>query len=374
MDILGKLSGGLTREQVIINRIHNALKDNIEPGGEIKSENNTVDIDDAKFIQLHLKNKCNKYHMYFGEYTTEMFHKLCPFMWYKSYDKNSTVFAIGDPSKWFYYILDGTVHTLESDSSGNQKIANLYNENQLFGLKKSDETESIIERNREAVTETTTHILMFDVEEYEKIRKQRVLSAAETKIEFLKQYVPGLRSIRDSIIHDLEVLFQKEKVTKGYRLIEQGVINDNLLFIQTGECRILYNYNTNKKLKSKFDSLDISMPGLINIGKLGAGDWCGESSAITKTPWKYSVQVLSEEAEIYRISWNTFYNSFGKDNGAPIQRMRAKSVMNINWTNMIIKKLVSKTIESIMSDWEFVDKAHDKNSIRSIANESPFIK
>lgn len=76
MDILGKLSGGLTREQVIINRIRNALKHNIEPGGEIKSEDNPVDIDDAKFIQLHLKSKCNKYHMYFGEYNAEMFHKL----------------------------------------------------------------------------------------------------------------------------------------------------------------------------------------------------------------------------------------------------------------------------------------------------------
>lgn len=193
-------------------------------------------------------------------------------MWYKSYDKNSTIFAVGDPSKWFFYILDGTVHTLESDSLGNQKIANLYNENQLFGLKKFNENEPIQERNREAVTEIPTHILMFDIEEYERIRKQRVLSAAETKIEFLKQYIPGLRSIRDNIIHDLETLFQKEKLTKGYRLIEQGVINDNLLFIQSGECRILYNYNTNKRLKAKFDSLNTSMPGLINIGKLRSGD------------------------------------------------------------------------------------------------------
>jgi CRP-like cAMP-binding protein len=193
-------------------------------------------------------------------------------MWFRTYQKNSTIFTVGDPSKWFYFILDGTVHTLQSDSMGNQKISNLYNENQLFGYKKIDENESIPNRNKEAVTETPTSILMFDLQIYEKIKRERVLSSAETKIAYLKQYIPGFRSIQEDIIHELEPLFQKEKATKGYRIIDQGVRNDYLYFIQTGECQILYNYKTNKKLKAKFDSLNVSLPGLIKIGRMGVGD------------------------------------------------------------------------------------------------------
>jgi CRP-like cAMP-binding protein len=193
-------------------------------------------------------------------------------MWFRTYNKNSTIFTVGDPCKWFYFVLDGTVHTLQSDSMGNRKIANLYNENQLFGYIKIDENESIPERNKEAVTETLTSILMFDVQEYEKIKRERVLSSAETKIAFLKQYIPGFRSLKEDIIHEFETLFEKERATKGYRIIDQGVRNDHLYFILSGECQILYNYKTNKKLKPKFDSLDVSLPGLIKIGKMGAGD------------------------------------------------------------------------------------------------------
>ena len=71
-----KLVGGTTREQVNMDRIHDALKNNLDPEEDIKSEDITIDKDDAMFIQNHLKCKYNKYQAYFGEYTNEMFKKL----------------------------------------------------------------------------------------------------------------------------------------------------------------------------------------------------------------------------------------------------------------------------------------------------------
>lgn len=337
MEMFGKLAGSFDKDQIRFNRIKEILQNNPDENEEMKAEDVTMEKDDAKFIQLHLENSCPKYHMYFGDYNTEMFQKLCPSMWYKQYDKDDKIFERDDKWKWFYFILKGTVHVLEPTDRDNPKIANLHHENEVFGLKKKTHEGEVPARNRDAVAETPTSILMIDAQEYENIRKQRVLSAAETKIEFLTRYIPRLRAVDSKIVEELEIMFQKEKVTKGYRLLEQGKLNDYLYFILSGECRILYNYNSNKKLKSKFDSLDESIPGFLLIGKLSTGEWFGQTSAVNQQKWKYSVQAASDEVVVYKILWTTFYENFGKDSGAPVQYLRAKAVMDNNWVNTIIK-------------------------------------
>lgn len=271
MDVLGIIGGQVNKDTLRVNRIKNILKDNQQEDEEMKREDIEIEKDDAKFIQLHLQHACPKYHMYFGDYNTEMFQKLCPSMWFKEYQKDDVVYSKDDPAKFFYFILKGTVHVLETDSKGDQKIAKLHNENEVFGLNKGTADATSQLRTRDCVAETETNILKIDAEEYEKIRSQRVLSAAESKIEFLTRYIPGLRSVDIKIIQDLESLFQKEKVTKGYRLLEQGVVNDYLYFIYSGECRILYNYNSNSGLKKKFDSLNESLLSYLLIGKLSEG-------------------------------------------------------------------------------------------------------
>lgn len=140
-----------------------------------------------------------------------------------------------DSYKYFYYILKGTVHVLELSSAGEEKISSMHHSNEVFGLKKLESHDNIPQRNREARAITETKVLKFSTIEYENIRAQRVLSAAETKIEFLTRYIPGLRKVDQKIIQELETCFQKEKMTKGYRLLQQGKPNDYLYFIFSGE-------------------------------------------------------------------------------------------------------------------------------------------
>jgi len=164
------------------------------------------------------------------------------------------------------------VHILDPSATEGVKIAKMHSENEIFGLKKTDSSDKESKRNREAIAEVATIVLKIDLQEYEDIRKKRVLSAAESKINFLTRHIPGLRSVDSKIVQQVEIIFQKEKYTKGYRITEQGKTNDNIYFIASGVCRILYHYNSNPKLKEKFDSLDISMPGFVLLGKLAEGD------------------------------------------------------------------------------------------------------
>jgi CRP-like cAMP-binding protein len=210
--------------------------------------------------------------MYFGGYNIEMFQLLLPYIWYKEFQPNDIIYEKGDDCKYFYYILKGSVHILDLGATEGVKIAKMHSENEIFGMKKSDSPDIQIRRSRQAIAEKETIVLKIDLKEYEDIRKKRVLSAAESKINFLTRHIPGLRSVDNKIVQEVETIFQKEKYTKGYRIIEQGKTNDNIYFIASGECRILYHYNSNPLLKKKFDSLDISMPGFMLLGKLTAGD------------------------------------------------------------------------------------------------------
>jgi CRP-like cAMP-binding protein len=82
-------------------------------------------------------------------------------------------------------------------------------------------------------------VLEIDKAACEKIRANTVVSEAEQKINFLLRYVPKLRMSPRNIIEELEILFVKETYTKGYKIIKEGELNENVYFIQSGNCRTL---------------------------------------------------------------------------------------------------------------------------------------
>jgi len=361
-DILGKLAGGASKEEVIFDRIKDILKNGNWYDQDSEMDTSQIQKEDAKFIQLHLHNKWPKYHMYFGDYSVEMIQKLCSFIEFQSFNKHEEIYSAGEPSKWFFYLLSGAVHLIEVNQEGDEKIANLFHENQVFGFDKSTNSEDVPCRTKTAKAEKKTFVLKINILKYENIRKERVVSSAEAKIEYLTRYIPGFRSVSTNVINEFETLFKKEKVTQGFRIIEQGKINDFLYFIFEGSWRLLYNYTTNKRIASKFEMIDSTVSKFIHIGKLVEGDWIGQTSALTKTPSKYSAQVDSEEAVLYKIPWTTFYDSFGKDQGKPVRSLRSKAVMDTNWINTVLKVLASKKTEKLLSEWTFVEKTHEKDS------------
>lgn len=373
-DILGQLAGGANKDQVIFRRIQEILKDShCGDSEDLKSPDSEITKEDAKFIQLHLKNKCPKYHMYFGDYSVEMVQKLSSYVEYRTFNPTEEIFVCGDPWKWFYYLLSGAVHLIETNQEGEQKIANLYHENQVFGFDKLSSQGDVSVRTRVAKAEKETFLLKFDIAKYENIRKDRVLSAAEAKVEYLTRYIPGFRSVTTNIINEFERLFKKEKVTKGYRIIEQGKVNDYLYFIINGQWRILYNYTNNKKISQKFDMIDATVGKYIQLGKLSEGDCIGQTSALSKEPWKYSAQVDSDDLTMYKIPWTTFYDSFGKDNGKPVRSLRSKAVMDTNWVNTVLKIISQKRTEALLKELIFVDKNHEKAAKKVVIEESPYM-
>lgn len=92
MNVLGQIAGSFDRDQARFTRIKDILSNNPEEANAMETEDAQIDKDEAKFIQLHLENSCPKYHMYFGDYSTEMFQKLGTNMWYEEYKQDDIIF------------------------------------------------------------------------------------------------------------------------------------------------------------------------------------------------------------------------------------------------------------------------------------------
>jgi len=55
-------------------------------------------------------------------------------------------------------VIKGTIHVLETSSTGEDKISSIHNANEIFGLKKKEDDE-FSQRNRRAVTETAASLI-----------------------------------------------------------------------------------------------------------------------------------------------------------------------------------------------------------------------
>ncbi len=82
-------------------------------------------------------------------------------------------------------------------------------------------------------------VLSIDKAAYERIRAETVKSEGEQKIDFLIRYVPKLRMSPRNIIEELDILFVKERYTRGYKILREGEFNENVYFVRSGMCRLL---------------------------------------------------------------------------------------------------------------------------------------
>jgi len=83
-------------------------------------------------------------------------------------------------------------------------------------------------------------VLEIDRVASDKIRATTVLSTAEEKIVYLQRYIPKVRMSPRNIIEELEILFVKERYTKGYKILKEGEFNENVYFVYSGQCTVLY--------------------------------------------------------------------------------------------------------------------------------------
>lgn len=122
------------------------------------------------------------------------------------------------------------------------------------------------------------------------------------KSYFLKKFFPKFRMYSDDIINSMKNYFVREEFSKYSKIIQDSEYDEYVYIILSGKAAIVKSVERIKNLKEKLSGLDeLSDKRYLRLDELLKGDIFGVYSAIKHHKNNYTVMVLSEKVEVYKI-------------------------------------------------------------------------
>lgn len=87
------------------------------------------------------------------------------------------------------------------------------------------------------MTDVTT-VIEFSSNKYRKIVSRREMEIIIDKLNFLQNF---FRRVKFESLQEKEVLFNKEQVSKGFKVIEQGKSNEYIYLVFKGKIKVLHD-------------------------------------------------------------------------------------------------------------------------------------
>lgn len=235
----------------------------------------------------------------------------------------------------------------------------------------------VIRRQDVAYAAGETIVLSVDRASYDKIRTETIQSDAEKKINFLIRYVPRLRMSPRNIIEELDLLFVKECYTRGYKILKEGEFNENVYFIRSGICKMMYSLiGPMKKVKEQLSPEEQEKYKYITLCNVSVGQSFGEDSGLNGNKVQETVQAESEVVEAYKISKSMLLQYFGGSSSEILYSIRANIQTKKNWNQLKITQYSSMKKEDLMNANLLVDNDIYKelNPTKTLPGEVPYLK
>lgn len=142
---------------------------------------------------------------------------------------------------------------------------------------------------------------------------------------FLKKFFPKLRTYSDNDMNIVKNYFIRETYNKNSRIITDGEFDEFVYILIKGNLSVVKSVKKIKKLSDKinFDSLHLKYIVLEHFKK---GDIFGVYSALRHYKNNYSVKVLSNTAEVYKIPKACILPNFGGSHGEIPESLRGLDI------------------------------------------------
>lgn len=150
---------------------------------------------------------------------------------YSIVEEGKTVFVKGDVCEKYYFLVFGDV-SLYSDSKGlpSSKFLKTISGGIVFGHKVVDKFQYF------AYTVNHVHIFSIKKDVFDKLIDDVIDRTIKRKIQFLKKFMPNIRSQNEEVISKLKDRFVKLEYSKGSKLIVDGEYDEFIYLIISGEC------------------------------------------------------------------------------------------------------------------------------------------
>jgi hypothetical protein len=171
--------------------------------------------------------------------------------------------------------------------------------------------------NYYAYAKNLTNFIKIAKKTFDEIIDQTNKRKENLKIQFLKKSFPKFRVYSDDIIKSLKSYFIREQYERYSRIIVDSDYDEYVYLVIKGTFGITKSVKKIKNLRENLNKLnfEIDKIGYVVLECLSKGEIFGVYSALKHQKNNYTVVVLSDKAEVYKISKSHCLYYFGGSTG-----------------------------------------------------------
>ncbi len=238
----------------------------------------------------------------FAKFDSEAIKRFCSVSQYVSLDEGGEVFQKGESCEHYFFILFGDINLFEEEGSKSGKLLKTVSAGNLYGHK----IKSVF--NYFAVTKNTTVFIKILKKDFDEIIGETNRRKVEFKTFFLKKFFPKLRMYSDDILTSLKPYFIREQYEKDSKILIDGEFDEFVYLVIKGNLAFT-------KSTRRIKNLQNSQRKWVILEQVSKGDVFGVFSALKHHKNNYTVRVMSDQAEVYKISKAHCLFYFGGSSG-----------------------------------------------------------
>lgn len=233
--------------------------------------------------------------------------KFCKESDFLQIEENQKIFSKEEECDSYYFILHGDIYLYDQDLDAD--LNHITNSNKLM---KTISAGSIYGHkirsnfNFLAIAKNSTFILKIKKNIFDNIIEETNKRKDRNKLNFLKKYFPKLRIYSDDVLNPLKSFFIREEHYIGNKILNDTEYDEYIYLVINGNLGVAKSIKKIKNLKETMmdetnDNFNVKNRYVV-LEKFNKGDLFGAYSALKHQKNNYTVLVLSDKAEIYKLS------------------------------------------------------------------------
>ena len=356
-----------------VRRIYNEMKNSFEDNSQKYLQESFISISE------YLSSKFYETSSIFSKFDEEAMVQFCRESVYEIYEENSQIFKKGEECSSYYFILFGDINLYDEElllnpvsninlmSGGQSKLMKTISAGSLYGHKIKSNF------NYFAYAKNFTNLIKIPKKTFDELLDQTNKRKENFKIQFLKKYFPKFRVYSDDIIKSLKSYFIREQYDRYSRIIVDNEYDEFVYLVIKGTFGITKSVKRIKNLRenmSKF-SIEKDKMGYVVLECLSKGEIFGVYSALKHQKNNYTVVVLSDKAEVYKISKSHCLYYFGGSTGIIPESLKGlDTVQQVSIKNKL-HFLENLTHTEDLKQFKFISyEKYEKGVVKKIIDES----
>jgi CRP-like cAMP-binding protein len=325
---------------------------------EMKSTKISSNLSELQEDTFHLLTEyfCSKFQEtlpIFSKFDSISMLRFCQESSYSTFEENMDIFKKGEECADYYFIIYGDINLYDEEFSAlkSNKLLKTISAGSVYGHKIKTNF------NFYAVAKNTTHLVKIQKKVFDGLIEETNIRKENFKNLFLKKFFPKFRMYSDDLIKTLKGYFIREQYEKNAKIIMDNEFDEYVYIVIKGSLGVTKGIKRIKHLRETLTELNL--PGAESIKsvileKMTRGDIFGVYSALKHQKNNYTVTVLSEKAEIYKISKSHCLFYFGGSSGVIPEALKGLDSVQQVSLNYKLDFLEKCKIPTLLEKFHFI--------------------